>query len=192
MVVVYAAHTQTAVLFLDEKGICQRVRGGVTAEVEKLVGAQFVASLDVSAPGALVGEPRPGVPMLFAHVDTGGRISILRTAPLVRFEELAAVTTGSTASGVVEHGERPASRASSVPPPVSQSRPMAAPDTAPTAFRPRLEDLAPRGRMTPPPPTAAPPPPRSAPPSAANNYAPPVRAPGSARPGLQLRKLARG
>lgn len=186
MVVVYAAHTQTAVLFLDEKGICQRVRGGVTGEVEKLIGAQFVASLDVSAPGALVGEPREGVPMLFAAVDTGGRISLLRTAPLVRFEELGAVRPGSAASGVIA---RDRSRTSSVPPPVSQSRPVPNPGTPPTSFRPRLEDLAPRGRATPPPPAPSP---ASERPCAANNYAPPLRAPASARPAAELRKLARG
>lgn len=88
MAVVYSAHTEACTLMLDENGVCEWAaptgRGRVP---ERIVGAQFVASLDVSTPGALVGEPREGVPMLFAATDEEGRISLIRTSNLVRWDD---------------------------------------------------------------------------------------------------------
>jgi hypothetical protein len=88
MAVVYAAHTEACTLMLDENGICEWAAPTGKGRVpERIVGAQFVASLDVSSAGALVGEPREGVPMLFATSDADGHISLIRTANLVRFDD---------------------------------------------------------------------------------------------------------
>lgn len=88
MTAVYAAHTESGTLMLDENGVCEWVAPtGQGKTPERIVGAQFVASLDVNAPGALVGAPREGVPMLFAAADENGHISLLRTANLLRFED---------------------------------------------------------------------------------------------------------
>lgn len=130
MSVVYAAQTEAYTLMLDENGVCEWAaptgRGRVP---DRIVGAQFVASLDVNAPGALVGEPREGVPMLFAARSNDGHISLIRTAPLIRFDDRR------TESGIIRTGQNPRS------------------------LRPSLQDIAPRGRRSsaPPPPPSEPP-----------------------------------
>jgi hypothetical protein len=135
MAVVYAAHTEACTLMLDENGICEWAaptgRGRVP---DRIVGAQFVASLDVSAPGALVGEPREGVPMLFASKDEEGHISLIRTANLVRWDDRR------DNSGIVRTAENPR-----------------------RSLRPSLDDLAPRGRRSsiPPAPQSEPPSPKN-------------------------------
>ena len=53
----------------------------------RCIGAQYVASLDVSTSGGLVDMPRVGVPMLFARVDRNGRVSLVRTGAVLRFED---------------------------------------------------------------------------------------------------------
>lgn len=140
MSVVYAAQTEAYTLMLDENGVCEWAaptgRGRVP---DRIVGAQFVASLDVNAPGALVGEPREGVPMLFAARSDDGHISLIRTAVLIRFDDRR------TESGIVRTGQNPRS------------------------LRPKLEDIAPRGRRS-----SVPPPPASEPAASNNNYAPPA------------------
>src|SRR5688572_6122058 len=52
----------------------------------RCVGAQYVASLDPGVPGCLVEMPRVGVAMLFARVDDRGRIALVRTGVVTRFE----------------------------------------------------------------------------------------------------------
>jgi hypothetical protein len=128
MSVVYAALTEAYTLMLNENGVCEWAaptgRGRVP---DRIVGAQFVASLDVEMPGALVGEPREGVPMLFATVDRDGHISLIRTAPLIRFDDRR------SESGIVRTNQNPVAR----------------------SLRPSLEDIAPRGHRSsaPPPPS---------------------------------------
>jgi len=93
MNIVYAAHTDACTFYLDDDGICRRVlkKRTKTASEEKserCLGAQYVASLDVSTEGGLIPLPRVGVPMLFAYVGDGGRIALVRTGAVVRFERL--------------------------------------------------------------------------------------------------------
>lgn len=86
----YAAHTRTATFYLDADGVCQRV--DLTSEgardAERCIGAQYVASLDVTEPGGLVGLPREGASMLFVVADAHMRYSLVRTAVVERFETL--------------------------------------------------------------------------------------------------------
>jgi len=93
MEIAYVAHTATSTLLLDQNGICIRVEfkgRRVTSDAgERCVGAQFVASLDPAVPGGLAAQPTVGAPMVFAAMGlTNGRIYLVRTGPLVAFEEL--------------------------------------------------------------------------------------------------------
>jgi hypothetical protein len=149
MAVVYAAHTEACTLMLDERGICEWAAPTGNGRVpDRIVGAQFVASLDVDVAGALLAQPKEGVPMLFAIADENGRISLIRTTNLVRFDDR------SQDSGIVRTQEQPALARS---------------------LRPSLEDIAPRGRTSSVPPR---PPISSRPPASSNNnYAPPATQP---------------
>lgn len=90
--IAYAAHTVTCTFLLDEAGICRRVvmaaskRAGEGKPLARCVGAQYVASLDGRTPGGLVELPRVGASMLFARVDEKGRISLVRTGVVTKFE----------------------------------------------------------------------------------------------------------
>ncbi len=103
MEIAYAAHTESCTFMLDANGVCRWVvatSSGVRSAqarsprweksqqaAERCIGAQYVASLDVSTKGGLLEMPRVGVPMLFARVDpTTGRVTLVRTAPILRFE----------------------------------------------------------------------------------------------------------
>ena len=55
---------------------------------DRCVGAQYVASIVTGAVGGLVSAPQAGAPMLFAYLGADGRIGVVRTGPLVRFEDL--------------------------------------------------------------------------------------------------------
>jgi hypothetical protein len=90
--IAYAAHTDTCTFYLDEDGICRRVvrhRGQVAREADpaqRCVGAQYVASLDPTARGMLAAMPRLGVPLIFAYVGENGRIALVRTGAIAKFE----------------------------------------------------------------------------------------------------------
>lgn len=87
----YAAHTRTATFYLDADGVCQRVEPNgpqAARDAERCIGAQYVAALDVSEPGGLLSQPRVGASMLFVVADAHMRYSLVRTAPVVRFETL--------------------------------------------------------------------------------------------------------
>ena len=78
---------------LDDEGVCLHVhrrtkeRGDEAADgAIACIGAQYVAALDPKEPGYLAHSPTVGVPMLFAKVGPTGKISIVRTGPLERFE----------------------------------------------------------------------------------------------------------
>jgi hypothetical protein len=106
MEIAYAAHTESCTFMLDSDGICRWVAaapagGGAypaTAKVpdhaERCIGAQYVASMDLAVKGGLIDLPTPGAPLLFARIEPNGRIALVRTGPLVRFE------TRSSSSGV--------------------------------------------------------------------------------------------
>lgn len=100
----YAAATEGCTFLLDEEGVCVRVLlgreqrsagdptlGGRTRgqAARQCVGAQYVASIDVRVEGALVPMPRVGMPMLFAYTGDDGRIAVVRTGRLLRFETVA-------------------------------------------------------------------------------------------------------
>jgi hypothetical protein len=97
----YAAYTDACTFFLDENGVCVRViltrrapdeltLGGRTRAraADRCVGAQYVASIAPGVAGSLVSTPEFGAPMLFAYLGADGRIGVIRTGPLVRFENL--------------------------------------------------------------------------------------------------------
>jgi hypothetical protein len=92
-VIVYAAHTTACTFLLDADGICRRIvmnpsnkRRDSAKTASQCVGAQYVASLDGSVAGCLVEMPRVGAAMLFARVDDRGRVALVRTGPVTRFE----------------------------------------------------------------------------------------------------------
>lgn len=100
----YAATTEGCTFLLDEDGVCLRVLlkgerrgtadttlGGRTRgqAARRCIGAQYVASIDVRVEGGLVPMPRVGMPMLFAYTGDDGRIAVVRTGRLVRFETVA-------------------------------------------------------------------------------------------------------
>jgi hypothetical protein len=97
--IAYAATTDACTFLLDEDGVCRRVLleparrsdwtlGGRTRAqaARRCIGAQYVASIDVRVDGGLVPMPRVGMPMLFAYTGDDGRLAVVRTGPLVRFE----------------------------------------------------------------------------------------------------------
>ena len=91
--ITYAAHTASCTFLLDAEGICRRIvmapngkRQNASRNAARCVGAQYVASLDPSVPGCLVEMPRVGVAMLFARVDERGRVALVRTGVVTRFE----------------------------------------------------------------------------------------------------------
>ena len=98
--VAYAATTEGCTFLLDEDGVCRRVLlrherrsadatlGGRTRAqaARRCIGAQYVAAIDVRVEGGLVPMPRLGTPMLFAYTDDDGRLAVVRTGPLTRFE----------------------------------------------------------------------------------------------------------
>jgi hypothetical protein len=102
--IAYAAHTDTCTFYLDEDGICRHVvrhRGEVARDVDpaqRCIGAQYVASLDPTARGMLAAMPRLGVPLIFAYVGENGRIALVRTGAIAKFE--AATDAEASDSGV--------------------------------------------------------------------------------------------
>jgi hypothetical protein len=140
--IAYAAHTESCTLMLDADGVCRWVvasnggepRSGKSQQAAaRCIGAQYIASLDFDAPGGLVEMPRPGLPMLFARTDPDtGRIYVVRTGPIVRFEKkVADARPEGTASepnlsvNDSETRERPAG------PPHVPSKPKPTPTPAP-------------------------------------------------------------
>jgi hypothetical protein len=145
MEIVYAAHTQSGVFMLDADGVCRWAVGhsgrtglGCAERVpERIVGAQYLATLDVTADGALVDLPRVGCPMLFAATDpVTGRVRLVRTPPLLRFEDRRNAPTRRPLASKFDFEEvaspptptprmpydeeKTPARPSSIPPPMSQ------------------------------------------------------------------------
>lgn len=101
MPIAYSATTDGATFLLDEFGVCRRIllkhvvrgqhtMGGRTRAqaAHAVVGAQYVASIDTRVAGGLVPMPKPGAAMLFAYMGDDGRLAVVRTGPLVKFETL--------------------------------------------------------------------------------------------------------
>ena len=117
----YAAHTASCTFLLDSDGICRRIAmnpsGGSRAReaaraAARCVGAQYVASLDPALAGMLSDMPKVGTAMLFARTDERGRISLVRTGQVLRFERFD--TTVDDPFTVPE--ERPSVVTTSAPP----------------------------------------------------------------------------
>lgn len=106
--IAYAIHTAACTFLLDGEGVCQRVIVAPHARklpknamnASRCVGAQYVASLDPSVPGCLVELPSAGLSMLFARVDERGRISLVRTDSVTRFESKRSFDPFASTSGV--------------------------------------------------------------------------------------------
>src|SRR5512140_2874385 len=84
----YAVHTATCMYLLDEEGICRWVfaaSGRAARDADRAVGAQFVACLDLSVDGGLVGELRVGAAALFFR-EIEGRYVLMRTPVIDRVE----------------------------------------------------------------------------------------------------------
>ena len=83
---------------LDADGVCRGITSAtrdpeVLARVRDIaaqcIGAQYVASIDMTAPGALVDLPLPGAQLVFAVVSAEGRVSLVRTARIVSVQPSA-------------------------------------------------------------------------------------------------------
>lgn len=92
-VITYAAHTAACTFLLDADGVCRHVvmspsnkRRDAAKAASQCVGAQYVASLDGAVVGCLIELPRVGASMLFARVDERGRVALVRTGQVTRFE----------------------------------------------------------------------------------------------------------
>jgi hypothetical protein len=110
----YAAHTSSCTFLLDSEGICRKIvmtpgaKRDTARAALRCIGAQYVASLDASAAGLMTDTPKVGTSMLFARTDEKGRISLVRTGQVTRFERHAE-------DPFVEE-ERPSVVATSAPP----------------------------------------------------------------------------
>lgn len=88
----YEAFTETCIFGLDEAGVCVRVTAlpgaskAILAIAGRCLGAQYVASLDAEVEGLLSQLPKPGTRLLFARTEDTGRIVLVRSGPLQRFE----------------------------------------------------------------------------------------------------------
>ncbi len=107
MDIAYIATTEAATFMLDGNGVCRWVtsvagNGHSKEAADRCVGAQYVASIDTAVEGALVDLPRVGKPMIFAAVGADGRVSLVRTGPLLKFE-----ARRKPNSGVHERPTRP-------------------------------------------------------------------------------------
>lgn len=129
----YAAHTAVCTFLLDSEGICRRIvmipgaqrAQNSTRAAQRCIGAQYVASLDAAAPGLLSDMPKVGTAMLFARTDERGKISLVRTGQVLRFER---------------HAEDPFVQPEERPSVVATSAPPLSPSLAPT---PRRQPLLP-------------------------------------------------
>jgi hypothetical protein len=87
----YVVGTDPCTYLLSDDGICVRAQSTghtkVSAGIEEtphaaVIGAQFVAAIDVTVPGGLVGGLEIGSAALFVKQDEKGRFVLFRTAPI--------------------------------------------------------------------------------------------------------------
>jgi hypothetical protein len=173
MEIVYAAHTESGTFMLDGTGVCRWAvapPGKTHAKVpDRIVGSQYVATLDIEAPGALIPLPRPGCPMLFASTDETGHVTLVRTPPVLRFEDKRRASTppprcldpNRTLEEMTPIHTRPSAPASTPPLPLVRPAASSLPPFRPVGMLPKL----------PPPPR---PPAASIPPPAVNVGRPPT------------------
>jgi hypothetical protein len=109
MDIAYTALTETCTLLLDGEGICRSVVAAsatavangpnsrpsrIPATAARCIGAQYVATLDLREPGGMTPLPKPGAQMLFARTEANGRVMLIRSARVVRFEHMPARQSG--------------------------------------------------------------------------------------------------
>jgi len=125
--------TEAGTFLLDASGVCEGVTAanGDAASLArarelavKCIGAQYVASIDATVPGALVELPRVGASLVFAVVSAEGRVSLLRAPRVVA----VATPTSAPASTPVHLPAPVAASAAAVPVPTCGP---AATETAP-------------------------------------------------------------
>jgi hypothetical protein len=168
MEIAYTAHTETCTLLLDAEGVCRSVlavsTGGrsdgrparIPSSAEKCIGAQYVACLDLREAGGMASLPKPGAQMLFARTEANGRITLVRSAPVVHFVPAVReqVESGVHPRPEVSYGaddeltipmEPPTHRWSSPPPPSAPPAPLRPSGIVPAG-------TAPRATVPPPPP----------------------------------------
>ena len=89
----YVVGTDPCSYLLSDDGICVRVTPAADAgpAPTAIVGAQFVASLDVTLPGGLSGGLEVGAAALFVKQDHAGRFVLLRTAAIRSVRERGAL-----------------------------------------------------------------------------------------------------
>ncbi len=143
MAIAYAAVTESGTFMLDDGGVCRwavagrNPDGSKSVVPDRIVGGQFVATLDMQSEQGLAALPKVGAPMLFAVVDPSGHISLVRTARLVRWED--------------KRGEEveldPAD--ATTPAPNSSARALPMPLTRPPSFHARLPPSSPPRRQSP-------------------------------------------
>jgi|HubBroStandDraft_4_1064222.scaffolds.fasta_scaffold502964_1 hypothetical protein len=155
MAIAYAATTMACTFLMDADGVCRRVLmrrerradttlGGRTRSqaAKRCIGAQYVAAIDVQVEGGLVPMPRVGSPMLFAYTGEDGRLAVVRTGPLVKFETVAPSSSSTSEIPVDwEEPDEPDDQTNTIPLAQSGER------RTPTRF---LDDTDP---WTPPPPS---------------------------------------
>lgn len=94
MEIAYVAHTEACTFLLDGDGICRSFVAGAQASettvatAQRCVGAQYIASLDRDAEGLLIHDPKVGTRLVFAVVKDNGRVALVRSGPLTKFETL--------------------------------------------------------------------------------------------------------
>jgi hypothetical protein len=133
----YAVHTATCTYLLDEDGVCQWIvspQGAVPSHVQQAVGAQFVACLDMTAEGGLLGELKAGAMALLVrrHED---RMVLLRTAPIQHVDDRR--NTGRARASRAGGGATDAA---------TQRRPRAAPPL-PSAVAPQMRQYGKAGGL---------------------------------------------
>lgn len=114
--IAYAAHTTVCTFLLDAHGVCRAIVMAPTMSrrtsrgAARCIGAQYVASLDPKAEGGIIEAPKLGTSMLFAKVDENGRISLVRTGRITRFETRETWTdeSGATPTHQFAAPKRPA------------------------------------------------------------------------------------
>jgi hypothetical protein len=92
----YVVGTDPCTYLLSDDGICVRAQstghtkvseGVVETPHSAVIGAQFVAAIDVNVPGGLVGGLEIGSAALFVKQDEKGRFVLFRTAPIRTVQE---------------------------------------------------------------------------------------------------------
>lgn len=117
----YAVHTATCTYLLDDDGVCRWIvspQGVPPTHVQQAVGAQFVACLDLTEPGGLVGDLRIGAMALLARHD-GDRMILLRTAPIRNVDDRRTPAPDEDAT-VKSPRPKAVAAASALPPPPRQ------------------------------------------------------------------------